>query len=1300
MKNKRLPKVSDENTIVITAQFYEAGKRLTSDRNQVHCCEMDLVVPWDTTLNELLGAIGEGIQQHLRTDFQIDPQTTDYSPIYMAEKERYAEQVHLAQEAGIIRQRKERKPIVRRDSAVQRDLEQDRVVYPSAVKLSGDDLRLRHWLVCWHVYQECRAQYDRGYPERLYSGIRKSLHIDAYPAHPVIACGGVSLRSWEDGSLLAMGKMSQIWLQNDRDGARTLRDLGFLSSSRLIFDPIDHHSGGALIDEREFPGELADKFPHYSKSHEENIEFREKSISIRNLEEVPAYQNNRLPEGLPAFLAALLVLGLGLWSGMELLPGLLPDPINGQVWVWCLTCLAVVPLSLWVFRSIRNGAFLHRGEQTLRAYEAYITELIHKINTMQKKKAIVLAQTYPPVFDPAEHDDLIEDITHLRAPFFSRGPDRDDFLHVRLGLSGTNSVLVPSPVSVSAVPQANAGFSGYRYCNIRNLQGYPFRILSPGTEDAKQLSHDGSTGYLDELPEHLSEEYAYLDNAPVLMDLKRERLIGLLCEDRKLDLMPILSNLILDLCCHHSPEDLQMVVFCPDDIPTEGRMNYIRRFRHLPHFNGLLGDVSAFVFDRDHAVTVMDRLMRFAAGYDSPVQEERSHVVLIMLSDYGLRMHPLATLLPGSSQEIFPADNQISFLYGTYFEQQLPPFCGHVLKIDQKRRFYYLPYPHRVRLTEHHIDLRVDSQYQFEPDEVVPEVSNAIRESNRDRFYRSFKILSALTVNRIGQKSIPARGDLLSLYQRTQLARRMGLHFVCSGGKLPSRWQLRLAARLRRYVNRCWSHSVEGTYLETPIGMDRSGVYSLDLTSGGHGPNLLVSSAPGMGKSTTLLTVLTGLAIHHPPEKVRMVLVDHQSFGLCSKLGGLPHLVKMVGGGDQRALTAGMNDLITAMRQLMSRRLDQFARLNVRCFADYEQAWLRIDDHLEKQLGLLPGRDDREIAGIKQMGPMPHIVIAIDHFEDLSILLSRSGQQYDLNRELISLAGSAERFGLHIVLASDAGTNVIPDSLLREFQSRICLKTDDPQMSRRLLGSALAASGYMEAEGGAYLHTVSTGHTEYLRIACGFDAAVACVTVPLRITRIKLGGINELFYDAEGDYSSFYTDEQPWLFGSEEKYQHSKARKDAGFGNQNKGNWESNGNPQNSGGDREYNNGTRDYSGDREYRSGTRNHGGDREYSNGTRDYSGDQEYGSGTRDYGGDQEYGSDSRSFGGNYAYVNHVASGEERGTASSAPRKHAEAVEDDSMRSTVKQPDRRPKTTETEFLKKVAVSCYRVSGKISVI
>ena len=158
-------------------------------------------------------------------------------------------------------------------------------------------------------------------------------------------------------------------------------------------------------------------------------------------------------------------------------------------------------------------------------------------------------------------------------------------------------------------------------------------------------------------------------------------------------------------------------------------------------------------------------------------------------------------------------------------------------------------------------------------------------------------------------------------------------------------------------------------FLRVPIGLDDFGVpVLLDLKESaqlGMGPHGICIGATGSGKSEMLRTLITALALSHPPEDLSMVLVDYKGGAAFAPFQGLPHV-------------AGIIDNLADDPQLTER-----ARASINGEVVRRQELLRDADSSPSISHYRELRERRRAEGGPELPPLPHLFVVIDEFGEL-----------------------------------------------------------------------------------------------------------------------------------------------------------------------------------------------------------------------------------------------------------------------------------------------------------------------------
>ncbi len=276
----------------------------------------------------------------------------------------------------------------------------------------------------------------------------------------------------------------------------------------------------------------------------------------------------------------------------------------------------------------------------------------------------------------------------------------------------------------------------------------------------------------------------------------------------------------------------------------------------------------------------------------------------------------------------------------------------------------------------------------------------------------------------------PEQGGLAFCEAVARLLAPLRLERSGATAPLPSR--LRLLDLLGiRDVNPMltWRQRSRDALLRVPIGQCPGGdVALLDLkeaADGGMGPHGLIIGATGAGKSELLRTIVTGLAIGHPPELLSFVLVDFKGGAAFAALAPLPHSAGMI--------TNLQDDLtmVDRMRAALQGEMERRQRLL-------------------RQAGNLDGIKRYRAAARSDpsLPPMPYLLVIVDEFGEL---LTHRPEFLDL---FVAVGRLGRSLGIHLLLASQR----LDESRIRGLEGylryRICLRTFSAAESVAVLGNS------------------------------------------------------------------------------------------------------------------------------------------------------------------------------------------------------------------------------------------------------
>jgi len=236
-------------------------------------------------------------------------------------------------------------------------------------------------------------------------------------------------------------------------------------------------------------------------------------------------------------------------------------------------------------------------------------------------------------------------------------------------------------------------------------------------------------------------------------------------------------------------------------------------------------------------------------------------------------------------------------------------------------------------------------------------------------------------------------------------------------------------------VDRLWSarRTQNRLWMRFPIGLDPTGeVVELDLketSQYGMGMHSVLIGFSGSGKSETIITEVTSLALTHSPETVNVAFLDWKMKSAGIVLERFPHVVASVSNlGDEMHLVERM---LEALEGELDRRGALCAATNCKDLNVYNEKRM-VDPSLE---------------------PVPGLVVIIDEYQEL--FRSELGSQFvDLCWRIVRQGRS-----LHVFLQL-AGQTVDSHRLMK-IRSLIgffmALRTGTEEDSREAIGSPIAA---------------------------------------------------------------------------------------------------------------------------------------------------------------------------------------------------------------------------------------------------
>ncbi len=905
-------------------------------------------------------------------------------------------------------------------------------------------------------YSKCRSIFNQCISSKTADGLYKKITLTSYNA----ALAGEKI----DGVRAAI---------TEKDMDKPLVSIGFISSTRIVFDPTESYRSyeintSAIIPAFNPSSNETDgfSFPDYNISTRQLSKFDDTPVEI-----IPPSDPPQKPDQNLFFLLMPTVIMIGI----TIMTRVMTSGSNALGTILVSSAMSLVTIIISVINFIRQKKKYKDDLKKWRSeYEEYINKTISRILERQEQDAAKLDEIYPDVNDLFDKSKPEKSVYGVSGNIFSRCQQDEDYLTVRLGTSDMIKNTFEIMGSKRDVIFSSEGFK----CKFDKVSLY----LS---DDEEYDNQEDETYYLSNLPNFIAEKYQYMKRAPLMFSLKNCGSLGIVAPNIMFS-ERLIHRLVFELCFYHSPDDLQFIVlFEPTDNRTKIE-NQISNFKFMPHFRDLFPDHSQFVFDDANASMVFSSMLSIMGERASDQGIHFPHIVFIVYHEYGMKEHAFAQYLPQMPEEGKPYENPlgITFIFPKIHKEHLPSYCDHVINFTGD---------HSAELVPHEDD-RLATNFNFN---VAPDWNAKV--------YNTSKILSSLCYSKISQNGkVPSAVSLFELYGLSK--NNIDMH-------------------------KLWDAEKRINVIETlsvPIGKTENGLTYLDLHENADGPHMLVAGTTGSGKSETIITYLLGLCMYFRPDEVNMMLVDMKGGGFIKRIGTLPHVVGSVTDvdGDENGTGAEymLKRFLDALRSEIKRRKILFNSMHVDSINQYISACRNIDSHIKTINNRLKGEDKEPLSAAEEKAIrdqardncLAHLVLVVDEFTELKRFSSESND-VDFIGEITTIARVGRSLGFHIILISQNIEGAITDDIRVNSKSRLCLKVATRQASKEMIGNDLAASPTMPGHGRAYLLVGTGSKFEYFQ--SGYAGAVAeeNFEFPTEITEASKNGTYSRFYRSEKD---------------------------------------------------------------------------------------------------------------------------------------------------------------------------------------
>ena len=458
----------------------------------------------------------------------------------------------------------------------------------------------------------------------------------------------------------------------------------------------------------------------------------------------------------------------------------------------------------WAVQNLRNQKKEEAEKKRVRfeRYSEYLLEKTEEIKQMYENASQNLFDMYPDAGTSLTYDES----TGL---LWNRNTTHADYLKHRLGMGNT-----------------------------------PFQIKIQTPKEKFSVYKDE----MEDKPRFIKENYEMLYDVPVVLDLAKHKLIGVVGGPQKAGAIEIAKLLAAQISANHCYTDVKMGFIYDSEISNEEKEWEFAKW--LPH---VWSEDKKTRYCASNAEQASDVFYELTKIFRTRLEEEESLPIgerqlpkpyyILFISDMGILDGELiARYIMGKKEA---AGLTTCILTERY--EDLPNACDFI--IENTARFQGM---YEVTLGE-----EKGQKIQFDQ----------IDGFRLERFSRHLATLQVQEMEKGGE--IP---NALTFFEMLGVSKPQ---------ELPVR---ELWAKNRTYDN-----------IKGMVGAKAGGMPCyLDVHEKYHGPHGLVAGTTGSGKSETLQTYMLSLAVNYSPEDIGFFIIDYKGGGMANLFDGLPHMVGQI----------------------------------------------------------------------------------------------------------------------------------------------------------------------------------------------------------------------------------------------------------------------------------------------------------------------------------------------------------------------------------------------------------------------
>lgn len=466
----------------------------------------------------------------------------------------------------------------------------------------------------------------------------------------------------------------------------------------------------------------------------------------------------------------------------------------------CSMGLGVVTSILGIFNTQKK--YKDEIKNREQVYLQYVENKRTEISEARQEELDILRRTY------IDTNQCIKNVLDFNPQLFDRTSDDEDFLDVYLG-------------------------SGKR--------------LAKKKVDYKEQEALECGDELSQLPVELCEQFKYIENAPIVLNMKDANAVGVVGTDEKLYQM--FKNILLDVVSRQYFGDVKIYALLDEEYDQYQWM------RLLPNIQNT-DSVRNIVCDNESKNNIFEYLYK-ELTFRSENKGTYAYNVIFIMNEHGIKSHPISKFIEKASEL-----NTV-FVFFENKEEYLPLYCSNIIKMEDVSDTGLL----------YSREDRVQSQ-QFVCANIYEETMSAVVKKLAPVYCEEISLESSL------RKSITLF-ELLGIYSVEDID-----------------------------LNRRWNASRIYDTMAVPLGVNvKDDIVYLNLHEKFHGPHGLVAGTTGSGKSEILQSYILSAATLFHPYEIGFVIIDFKGGGMVNQFKNLPHLIGAITNIDGKEIDRSLKSI-------------------------------------------------------------------------------------------------------------------------------------------------------------------------------------------------------------------------------------------------------------------------------------------------------------------------------------------------------------------------------------------------------